>query len=590
MTRFLFAVMVTLWFAVPAAVSQQQGLAWVQIEAQPSLVRAQERIRDYAADLPDVNGFTFSSGWFAIALGPYTIEDAQRVLQVYRAERAIPRDSYITRSWDYQQQFWPVGVNLLDRPTLQTPTPIPEEPPEADIAQAQPEPEDQATPTPQPADETLREARAGERLLSREDRAELQVALRWAGFYRGAIDGAFGRGTRASMSDWQSANGFDPTGVLTTLQRAALFQQFNAVLEGLGLERVSDPKLGIELQMPLGVVAFSKYEPPFAHFDATGDVDAKVLLISQTGDSTTLRGLYDIMQTLEIVPDTGPREISDDSFTLVGEGALSISHTQAWLEDGQIKGFTLVWPAGDEERRMRLLSEMETSFNRIEGVLDPSEGASTDQSVDLIAGLEIRKPRLTRSGFFVDASGTVVTTADAIQSCRRITIDQDHDADVAVINTELGIAVLRPKEALSPISVARFQSDVPKLKSSVAVAGYSYGGLLGAPTLTFGQLADLRGLNGNDDIKRLTLAALDGDVGGPVVDAGGAVLGVLLPEPSEGRQLPADVSFAAKAGVVQDILGTAGIQVRDTSGTPQLPPEVLTQQAADMTVLVSCWD
>ena len=34
----------------------------------------------------------------------------------------------------------------------------------------------------------------------------------------------------------------------------------------------------------------------------------RVLLISQSGDQGTLFGLYDIMQTLEIVPMEGPRD------------------------------------------------------------------------------------------------------------------------------------------------------------------------------------------------------------------------------------------------------------------------------------------
>lgn len=592
MTRFFIAVVFTIGLVVPGAFGQQQNLAFVQIEAQPSLARAQASIRRYAADLQDVNGFTIGSGWYAIALGPYTPEDAARVLQVYRAERIIPRDSYIARASDYRQQIWPVGANVLGRAA----TPLPEIAPDAteDTQTAQTEAETAQepiiAPVIEPSDETVREARAGERALTREERAELQVALKWAGFYQGGIDAAFGRGTRASMARWQEANNFEATGVLTTKQRGELFRQYNAVLEGLDLQFVRDDKMGIEMKLPTGVVELSKYEPPFAHYTAKGDIDAAVLLISQEGDSNTLTGLYDIMQTLEIVPESGPRNLEKNSFTLIGEGALSISHTQAWLEDGEIKGFSLIWPAGDEERRMRLLAEMQASFTRVSGVLDPSFGSTEEQRIDLVAGLEVRKPRLTRSGFFVDAAGTVVTAADVVASCGRITIDQDFDAEVVTSNDALGIAVLKPKNGLAPISVARFQNAVPRLQSVVAVAGYSYGGILGAPTLTFGQIADLRGLNGDERVKRLALAALEGDAGGPVFDAGGAVLGMLLPEPEGERQLPEGVSFAADADALQQILTEAGIKVAAATGTDAIPAETLTRRAADMTVLVSCWE
>ena len=60
--------------------------------------------------------------------------------------------------------------------------------------------------------------------------------------------------------------------------------------------------------MPTAAVAFDKYESPFAHYGSTNEIGAQLYLISQPGDQSTLFGLYDIMQTLEIVPLDGPRE------------------------------------------------------------------------------------------------------------------------------------------------------------------------------------------------------------------------------------------------------------------------------------------
>src|SRR6056297_1797440 len=589
MTRIFSALILAVLTMTPAARAQDDGLAWVQIEAQPSLAQAQRSIRGYASDLQDVNGFSIGSGWYAIALGPYTPQDAQQVLRVLRAEGVIPRDSYIAESDDHRQQFWPVGANTLTEAAPEAQPPEPEanaSEPHEEIAEAEPAPE----PRIAEPDETPREARASERDLTREQRAELQEALKWAGFYGGAIDAAFGRGTRGAMTRWQEANNFEVTGILTTLQRAELLRQYNEILEGLDLQVVRDEDAGIEMILPTSTVSFEKYEPPFAHYSASGDVDAKVLLISQEGDETTLAGLYDIMQTLEIVPERGPRTLDRRAFTLIGEGALNISHTQAWLKDGHVKGFTLIWPAGDEERRTRMLGEMQESFTRLEGVLDPTAGVASEPRIDLVAGLEVRKPKLSRSGFYVDSAGTVVTTAEVTQGCGKITIDEEYDAQLTTMNEELGIAVLRPVESLAPMSVAAFQNTIPRLQADVAVAGYSYGGVLGAPTLTFGQIADLQGLNGEDTLKRLALAALEGDAGGPVVDAGGAVLGMLLPNRMKERRLPEGVSFAADAEAVQKVLQEAGVSPSATSDQEQIAPEALTNRARSMTVLVSCWE
>ena len=79
-----------------------------------------------------------------------------------------------------------------------------------------------------------------------------------------------------------------------------------------------DTAAGIAVPIPANEVAFARYDPPFARFDSAGDLGARVLLISQPGDQATLFGLYDIMQTLRIVPLEGERERSSNRFTLTG--------------------------------------------------------------------------------------------------------------------------------------------------------------------------------------------------------------------------------------------------------------------------------
>ncbi|WP_261395549.1 serine protease [Salipiger bermudensis] len=570
-----------------AAIAQER--VFIQIEAQPSLAQAEAALRGYANRLDNVNGFSLGGGWYGIALGPYSPDDAGQLLRNLRANGLIPRDSYLAATSEYRDQFWPVGAGLAtDAPVLPAPQPEPEAeaaPADTPVVEAAPEPE------PQPViDETPREARASEALLNRAQREQLQIALRWAGVYDAGIDGAFGRGTRNAMAAWQSQNGYEVTGILTTAQRAALMGQYNAVLDGLDMRMVRDERAGIRIEMPTGVVGFDRYEAPFALYEPTGDLQARVLLISQPGDRQSMGGLYEIMQTLEIVPLEGARERSRDGFTLTGANSRIVSHTEVSLRDGHIKGFTLIWPAGDEERRERVLGVMQSSFARTDAVLDPAEVSDAGQSVDLVSGLEIRKPIATVSGFFIDAGGAVVTSAEAVASCGRITLDDVYEATVVARDSTLGVAALRPETALAPRSVAIFRQDTPRLNSEVAVAGYPFGGVLSAPTLTFGALEDLRGLGGEEELQRLALAAQPGDAGGPVIDAGGAVLGMLLPKPRNGQSLPGDVAFAADAAALQAFLTGAGLRSAATQGEGAMAPEDLTSAAGAMTVKVSCWE
>ncbi len=576
MKRFMLALALIVACATQGLA--QDDAVWVQIEAQPTLNSALERARAYAAELPDVNAFSLGSGWYGIALGPYARPDAEQVLRVYRSERVIPRDSYIALSSSFRQQIWPVGANILGRGVIAPPV-TPEQAPDvvADV------------PAPPPADETPAQAQRNERELTRSERESLQVALKWAGVYVGDIDGAFGRGTRNAMAAWQDQKGFDRTGILTTAQRTALLKDYNAVLDDLGLKLVRDDKAGIEMLLPMEIVAFEKYEYPFAHYSSTGDIPAKILLISQAGDQSTLFGLYDIMQTLDIVPVDGPRERKDTSFVLIGEDAMRISETRVSLQDGQIKGFTLVWPAADEERRRRLITEMENSLRRQPGVI-PLDAGTDEQAIDLVAGLKIRTPRLSRSGFFVDSRGTVITTAEAVQNCDRITLDRDIEAELTMLNSEKGVAIVKPSITLAPLGIARFSQAQPRLNSEVAASGYSFEGVLDAPTMTFGRLSDVRGLQGEPDVKRLALDTLPGDAGGPVLDEGGGVFGMLLPNPDLARALPDGVSFALDREAIQSVLAEAGMAGASTNSETPIDPFDLSMAATRMTVLVSCWN
>jgi peptidoglycan hydrolase-like protein with peptidoglycan-binding domain len=584
MNRILSGTLLGL--ALGGAALAQDSPAWIQIEAQPTLAKAQERVRAWAGEFADVAGYELESGWYGIVLGPYSEADARALRARLLALDDIPADSFIAYGGNFDLQFWPVGtgaaVDLRPLPGAADPAP-----PADTAADAAPAPE----PPPLP-DETPAEARASEAQLTGAQKEALQIALAWAGVYDGAIDGLYGQGTRAAMAAWQTAEGYEPTGVLTTRQRAALLAAYNAVLDGLDLQLVHDTATGIEIEIPAGAVAFAAYEPPFARFDATGSIPgAQVLLISQPGDRNRLFGLYEILQTLAIVPRDGPRQRSDDSFTIEATDARIVSFTQVRLEGTEIKGFMLVWPAGDEERRTRLLQRMQASFRSLPGTLDPAIARPTeDQAVDLISGLAVRQPRLTRSGFFIDAVGTVLTTTEAVQGCTDITLDAVHPATVAFTDDPLGIAVLRPGTPLSPLGIAAFQTGIPRLRTEIAVAGYPYGGVLSRPALTFGQLADLHGLAGEETIKRLDLVAGEGDSGGPVFDNSGAVLGLLLPRPDDSAMvLPPEVRFIADADAIIAALAPLGIGLTTTDSLAFMPPESLTRRAAAMTVLVSCW-
>ena len=571
-------VVVALLFA---GIARAQDQAWVQIEAQPTQAEATERARAYSAVFPNVAGYALSSGWYGIVLGPYGSEDAAVTLRDLRREGLIASDSFVADGRNFRERYWPDGAAPV--------APLPEPDPVAEVTAAEPE----AAPLPQMPEETPDESRAAEAALTAPEREELQAALHWFGFYSAAIDGAFGPGTRTAMAAWQEANALTASGILTTAQRATLLAAYRAAMAELGLQRVTETEAGIEIDLPMAMIRFDRYEPPFVRYAEVDGSDVTALLISQPGDATTLFGLYDLLQTLEIVPPGGERSRGEGSFQITGRNDRIESYSYAELSGGLVKGFTLVWPVKDAAKMARVLDAMKASFRPVgDRALDPGLAPMDAAQRDgMLTGLEVRRPTLSRSGFFITATGTVLTTVDVLQSCARVTIDGDLPMTVALSDAQSGLAVLVPERPLAPPGVAAFQTAPERIGTEVAVAGYPYEDRLTSPAMTFGSVEALEGLDGEAGLKRLNLPALPGDAGGPVVDGTGAVIGMMLPRTQDAaRQLPPEVSFALAAARIEMVLKPQGILLGMAPAQGALPPEDLSRRARGMTVRVSCWN
>jgi hypothetical protein len=575
-------ILSTLMIALPRQGLAQDRTVWVQIEAQPTLPAAKDRAKAWSALFPETAGFRLRSGWYGVMLGPYPETEARARLASLSRDGLIPGDSFIAFERDFGPRYWPPAGLVPALPDAGQDT--------AATAPEAPEP----TPPLPIADETRAEARDSEALLSEADRRALQTALQWFGFYQGSIDGAFGPGTRASMSAWQAAQGMlEPTGVLTSRQRSALLQGFQDETAAFGFAEVVEAEAGITVTLPLALVEFDHYEPPFVHFRPKADDAPRLLLISQPGDQAALSGLYDLVQSLESVPLTGERSRTERSFRIRGTSATIDTTVFAELTGGFIKGWMLISTPDQADRDARIIERIDASFaTDATRALDPGMAVMPETTRSaLLTGLELRRPRLSRSGFFVDAEGSVLTVAEAVEGCARVTLDQTVPATVRLVDAESGLAVLAPSAILSPPKVAEFQLAPERVGTEVTVAGYSYEDRLPAPVMTFGTLAAVTGLGGEPGLKRLALQALPGDAGGPVLDATGAVIGVLLPPAAEAaKELPPDVHFAFAASGIAGLLAKAGVAPVQAERSGAIAPSDLTDLGTGMTVLVSCWD
>jgi peptidoglycan hydrolase-like protein with peptidoglycan-binding domain len=600
----LVAVMLTCaQGALPQSAVPRQ--VWIQLETRLHLDDSLDSIEIYARDLVNVNGFEINGGWYGVAIGPYDPEQADAALQKLRSEGIIPRTSFTTTGASYGARFYPParaaqpdGANDTAQNTTPQAAPAPSAaqeltaaPSAAIVTTAAPNApaEEPSIEQPRSRAEKLNQAKASEQAMTEAEKKYLQRALAWAGFYESAIDGLYGPGTRAAMTSWQSANGHDATGVLSAAQRAELIADYQFLLTGLGFEEVVDAPAGIALRLPSALLAPVSYDPPFATYAAKDTGLAQVILISQRGDRDRLAALYEVMQTLSILPETGPRNLAKSSFTI--EAYDDRLHTTGFasLNDGDIKGLIFVWPRGDSARRARVEEEIFASFTPLSGALGEAPILGTDlKPQESLGGLAIRQPSFTQSGVFISREGHILTAAQDFSGCGKLQLQDGLPLSVATQTAEL--AVLVPAQDAAPPSIGQFETRRPYAPQYVALGGYSYGGKLGAPSITMGQLQALTDLSGHAGVARLELDSLPGDIGGPIYDLYGSVIGILLPPPPQGsRQLPANVQFMANWPLISEILIAANAPASTETETVKLEPVDLANLAQSTVALISCW-
>ena len=584
--RYDLGLCIAMWMALIAGASVAQDMRWIQIEAQPSLLEAETRARIYAQEFPDTQAHSIGSGWYAITLGPLPEDQADLRMSQLRARAAIPRGSFLATGANYRQRIYPIGP----KPTAVKPA----QTAKADVVQEEAaqvsvsETVESAAPEPSISvpDETLSEARASEGLLSSEEKMDLQRYLQWAGYYNSTIDASIGRGTRRAMAAWQTDNGYEDTGVLTTAQRQRLRAQYFAIFDGLGLETHRDLEAGISIDLPKEVVAFDAYAAPLAHFKSQETSSpAHVFLISAAGNRGDLAAIYGVLPSLSIVPMNIEKSLNKDRFVITGAGTTTRTFITASHASGEIKGFGLIWPNQNEEQFDRLVAHMRKSFDTFSGTLDPSLSvAINDPETEF--GVAIRKPAFVKSAVFVSDQGHAITDTSDLEQCSALTIGGTYDAEI-IARSETGAGLLSPKSDFNPISYAKLGNAVRK-GDKTFLSSYPYGGRLGLASVTQATVAETSDLSGNTEKFRLDFLAEPGDFGGAILDQSGNLTGILVSQDDTGRVLPKNVNFAAASDALASMMQSAGLRL-SSGKTQRLDDMALIASAQNILTPIECW-
>ena len=132
--------------------------------------------------------------------------------------------------------------------------------------------------------------------------------------------------------------------------------------------------------------------------------------------------------------------------------------------------------------------------------------------------------------------------------------------------------------------------------ASVVVMGYPLRGLLASEAnVSTGAVSALAGPGDDRRLIQITAPVQPGNSGGPVLDAAGNVVGVVVAKLDAVRiarstgDIPQNVNFAVSAGTARAFLDGEGVPYETAPSDDATDPAEIAAAARKFTVLVECW-
>jgi len=202
----------------------------------------------------------------------------------------------------------------------------------------------------------------------------------------------------------------------------------------------------------------------------------------------------------------------------------------------------------------------------------------------------------TGSGFIV-ASGYVLTNKHVIENCAEVRVPA-HKTELKVLARDAKHDLALLEGELPSTSPARFRTGpAPRLGEPVIVAGFPLTDLLASSlNVTSGTISALAGPKDDQALFQITAPVQRGNSGGPVLDANGEVLGVVVSKLNALRiamttgDVPQNVNFAIDGMVARSFIEAQGIDLPEM-GTfrPRAPAQDTPEKARSFTLLLECW-
>jgi hypothetical protein len=339
------------------------------------------------------------------------------------------------------------------------------------------------------------------------------------------VDGALGRRSFEALVAFETRNRTRADGVLDPAERAALAQQAARQVSALRFQSLRDERSGIRIGVPLALFPKREALPGGTRFSSV-DGKASLTLTSGASDATDLPALYQM--ALQSGPGAligggaGPGKITyrvlrPDWFVVTGEiGTGRYYLRQAMTEQGA-RGYVLRYEAARAAEFDRIAIAVANSF---EPVGSPDAAPAVAQSQP--SRTSPPGPILTaRTGTALRiGAGRYVFPARLARDCKSVTVDS-RPASVVKGMGALVFAGTDSRQSTTGLAVA-VPTDGPATVLAHADLGAGLA-LVAVPA----RLA-------ND---RVTGAFQTGVTGAPVIDATGALVGLVAEDPLPARRV-----------------------------------------------------
>jgi S1-C subfamily serine protease len=204
----------------------------------------------------------------------------------------------------------------------------------------------------------------------------------------------------------------------------------------------------------------------------------------------------------------------------------------------------------------------------------------------------------TGTGFVISSSGHVVTNQHVVEGCVgdiRGNLSGEAPIKLRLVSSDEtnDLALLQAPAAFKEVATIRDKPIHPG--DSVVAIGYPYHGLLTSDfTVTTGVVNSLSGILNDTRYLQISAAVQPGNSGGPLLDAGGEVVGIVAAKLNALKfakatgDIPENINFAIKTGTLRDFLDNSVVAYQTAEAKNEMKTSEIARNARAFTLLIVC--